>query len=79
MPFAELVEFVGQGVDGAGVTVIVLGLSLATARFLMRVRRGLPRAYEAYRAGLGRTLLLGLEFLGAADIIRTVAIMPTLS
>ncbi|MDZ4766058.1 MAG: DUF1622 domain-containing protein [Chloroflexota bacterium] len=32
---------------------------------------------ERYRVGLGRVLLLGLEFLVAADIIRTVAIAPT--
>ena len=77
MTFSELIERIGQGVDGAGVGVIVLGLALATTRFLVRVRRGMPTAYQAYREGLGRTLLLGLEFLVAADIIRTVAITPT--
>jgi uncharacterized membrane protein len=77
MTFSEFIERIGQGVDGAGVGVIVLGLALATTRFLVRVRRGMPTAYQAYREGLGRTLLLGLEFLVAADIIRTVAITPT--
>jgi uncharacterized membrane protein len=33
--------------------------------------------YEDFRRQLGRSILLGLEFLVAADIIRTVAITPT--
>ena len=35
------------------------------------------QAYRRFREGLGRTLLLGLEFLVAADVIRTVAVTPT--
>ena len=34
-------------------------------------------AYVRYRRGIGRAILLGLELLVAADIIRTVAIDPT--
>jgi uncharacterized membrane protein len=41
------------------------------------VRHGASAAYQRYREGLGSTLLLGLEFLVAADIIKTVAITPT--
>ena len=33
--------------------------------------------YRAYRQNIGRAILLGLEFLVAADIIRTVAVSPT--
>jgi uncharacterized membrane protein len=33
--------------------------------------------YESFRRQLGRSILLGLEFLVAADIIRTVAVTPT--
>ena len=77
MAIDELVEVVGRGVDGAGVAVIVVGLVAATVRFLNRLWSRVPGAYQLYRAGLGRTLLLGLEVLVAADIIRTVAITPT--
>jgi uncharacterized membrane protein len=77
MSFAETIELVGLGVDGAGVALIVIGLLLATGRFLLRVMRHVPVAYQYYRESLGRTLLLGLEFLVAADIIRTVAVTPT--
>jgi uncharacterized membrane protein len=77
MALDELVEVVGRGVDGAGVALIVGGLVAATVRFLNRLWAGVPGAYQLYREGLGRTLLLGLEVLVAADIIRTVAIAPT--
>ncbi len=79
MEFAQTIELVGQGVDVAGVAIIILGIALATARFAsMGVRAGhWAEAYQDYRKGLGRGLLLGLEFLVAADIIRTVALRPT--
>ncbi|MBA3534499.1 MAG: DUF1622 domain-containing protein [Ardenticatenales bacterium] len=78
MPAQQLIEQVGQGVDVAGVGLIVIGLLITTARFFQQLVLRVPEAYQHYRQGLGYTLLLGLEFLVAADIIRTVAIDPTL-
>ena len=75
--FGAVVETVGRGVDAAGVALIVVGLLFTTGRYLLRLRRGKTSAYQNYREGLGRTLLLGLEFLVAADVIRTVAVAPT--
>jgi uncharacterized membrane protein len=46
-------------------------------RFLTRLRTDAGSAYRQYRLGLGRAILLGLEFLIAGDIIRTVATSPT--
>lgn len=77
MTSGEVIEIVGQGVDIAGVVLIVLGLLLATGRFLLQAAGRTSDAYQHYREGLGRGLLLGLEFLVAADIIRTVAVTPT--
>lgn len=73
--FAEIVEFVGLAIDGAGVLVIVLGLLVAAFRFARTFRR--KEAYARLRQDIGRGILLGLELLVAADIIRTVAIAPT--
>jgi uncharacterized membrane protein len=71
-------EVIGTAVDAAGVVVIVGGALLATARFLLH-RQGEPGVpYRLYRQALGRAILLGLEFLVAADIIRTVVVAPTL-
>jgi uncharacterized membrane protein len=75
--FGAIVESVGRAVDAAGVALIAIGLLFTTGRFLVRLQRGHAGAYQRYREGLGRTLLLGLEFLVAADVIRTVAVAPT--
>lgn len=78
MNVEQLIDAVGKGIDVAGVAVIVLGAVAATAVFAVRwFRRRSSDAYTAYRQSLGRAILLGLEFLVAADIIRTVAITPT--
>ena len=62
----------------AGVAVIVIGAIVATANFLNRARSGAEVAdFGGFRADLGRAILLGLEFLVAADIIGTVAITPS--
>lgn len=78
MDFQEIVETVGRVVDGAGVAAIVLGAVAATILAVPRVLRRQRGAYGRFRRFLGRSILLGLELLVAADIIRTVAITPTL-
>lgn len=78
--FENTVEAVGQAVDLVGVAVIVCGALVATGVFAHRAlrRRDDPQAvYRRYRQSLGRAILLGLEFLVAGDIIRTVAVSPT--
>jgi len=74
--FKAVVDMLGQVVDGIGVAVIVLGVVVATGAAVLRLGRE-KRAYELYRRRIGRSILLGLEFLVAADIIRTVAVAPT--
>lgn len=76
--FQEFMDNVGTAVDAAGVAVIVIGILAATGRsLLLPPPPGLDR-YSAYRRSLGRAILLGLELLVAGDIIRTVAVAPTL-
>jgi uncharacterized membrane protein len=79
MDFTTVVEDAGQVIDLAGVAIIVLGALWATFTFGRGLLREVPfrDAYRGYRQGLGRAILLGLEFLVAGDIIRTVAISPT--
>src|SRR5262245_44296322 len=75
-----MVEYVAVGIEVLAVTIIVAGIITATASFVA-ARRGPridPQAARAYRARLGSALLLGLEILVAADIIRTVALDATL-
>lgn len=75
--FNELAETVGLMFDGIGVLVIVLGTLVATVRLAVHRRQGVD-PYRQFRQDIGRGILLGLEFLIAADIIRTVAVTPTL-
>lgn len=76
--FQQVMEQVGMSVDAAGVAVIVIGILAATGRaFLSSPPPGRDR-YMAYRQNLGRAILLGLELLVAGDIIKTVAVAPTL-
>ncbi|MFD2236687.1 DUF1622 domain-containing protein [Aureimonas populi] len=67
----------------AGVGVTVAGLAWASAGYVRELRgtagdKDRKAAFRAYRANIGRAILLGLEFLVAADIIKTVAMEPTL-
>lgn len=67
-------------VDAAGVFLIIVGILTATIRYFYRLfnHHIENNNYALYRKELGRSLLLCLEFLVAADIIRTVAVEPTL-
>jgi uncharacterized membrane protein len=71
-------EVVGTAVDAVGVLIVVAGALFATARFLFGRRSEPVDPYRRYRQDLGRAILLGLEFLVAGDIIRTVVVAPTL-
>jgi uncharacterized membrane protein len=74
--FAEVIELVGKTLDAFGVVAILLGVAYAT--FLAAFRSaGATDRYRSYRRRIGRAILLGLEILVAADIVRTVAISPT--
>lgn len=74
--FFEVIETVGKTIDAIGVAVIALGTLIAAAGVVPKIRRKTGTAYRDFREQLGRSILLGLEFLVAADIIRTVAITP---
>ena len=84
MEFQHIIETIGEYMDFAGVAVMVVGAIVSVP---MALRGFQPRRrpagakplslYRSYRQLLGRSILLGLELLVAADIIRTVAVMPT--
>ena len=74
MSFFEIIETVGKAIDGVGVAVIAVGALISAAGVIPRLKTG--SAYRVFREQLGRSILLGLEFLVAADIIRTVAVTP---
>jgi uncharacterized membrane protein len=80
MDFHEYVALTAQGLEAAGVAVITLGSAvvvIVTAGTGLK-SRDLSAWYRQLRQGVGRAILLGLEILVWADIIRTVAEQPTL-
>lgn len=78
MDSQQLIESAGRLLDAAGVAAIVVGAVLAAVFAASRLIRRGSHVYERFRRFLGRSILLGLELLVAADIIRTVAVSPTL-
>lgn len=75
----HVLPWISMALEAAGVAAIVAGLALACIGFLRGVGRLPPgETYRAFRTRLARGILLGLEFLVAADIIGTVAVKPTL-
>jgi uncharacterized membrane protein len=73
-------ETVAYWIEAAGVAVMVIGGIAATVRTVLRLAQRVPwdEVYHAYRSGLGRAILLGLEFLVAGDIIATITVDLTL-
>ena len=75
------IEWAALGIEILGAVVIVAGvlrvaITRGTIRFLLKLDE--PGAYGSYKHQMGRSLLLGLEFLVAGDVVRTVALEPTL-
>ncbi len=79
MGFSEIISTAGYAIEALGVLVIVIGTLFSSVVFLTAVRnRPSTAAYLTYRRQLGRSIILGLEFLIAGDIIRTVIVAATL-
>jgi len=66
------INLVGNGIEIFGVLVIVLGICWST--FLFVQHRSHEQNYDTYKIRIGRSLLLGLEVLVAADIVKTIAL-----
>ena len=88
MPSEHVIENIRTAIEWAALSIEILGaviifagvlrvaITRGTVRFLLKLDE--PGAYESYKHQIGRSLLLGLEFLVAADVVRTVALDPTL-
>lgn len=81
MTFTDTVENVARAFDGLGVLVLVVGMFWSAVVATRRWRRSGDgrQAYVTLRESFGGVLLLGLEILVAGDLIRTVAVAPTLA
>ena len=75
------VAYAATGIEVLAVAIVVLVIIFATVTYSMKImaRRADITTYTEFRNRIGRALLLGLEILVAADIIRTVVLEPTLN
>ena len=80
-PIVRFIEWISILIELVAVSWILVGVSSSTVRYFYRVIKKTPPMlvrYTEYRHSLARTLMLGLELLVAADVVRTVALEPTL-
>lgn len=76
--YRQLIGTIGLLIESVGVFVIVVGAGYSCWRYLSARQDSIVRSYHHLRLDLGRSILLGLEFLIAGDIIRTVSVQPNL-
>lgn len=78
MDVQAIVEATATGFEMAGVGAMVLGAVISIGLTIKHDRWDGRAFYRGYRHRLGRSIILGLELLVAADILRTVSEIPTL-
>lgn len=78
--FKQVVAFTAYGIETFGVLVIVIGCAVATIRLRGQLKvQSFSELYHSYRQSIGRSILLGLEFLIAGDVVRTVIVSHTMT
>ncbi|MEN9407214.1 MAG: hypothetical protein RLZZ455_430 [Candidatus Parcubacteria bacterium] len=81
MDYIQIIDGIGIVIDALGVLVIAFGVVLSISLYLsgyLQKEHGME-LYKKLRMNLAKTILLGLEFLVAGDIIRSIATPPTLT
>jgi uncharacterized membrane protein len=74
----DSIAFAAAGIEALAVAIMVGFIVFATVRWVLHLGQNVGGAYERYRVAVGKALLVGLELLVAADIIRTVALDASL-
>ena len=71
---SQWIHLVGVGIEVFGIFIIVAGI-IWSSRYIYG--RRIVSRYDSYKISIGKSLLLGLEVLVAADIVKTIAIELT--
>jgi uncharacterized membrane protein len=80
-PVLVAIEIFAWIIEILAVVIIVVAIFYAVGRYLWLAAvhaEGRDRHYDQLKVSLGKSLLLGLEILVAADVVRTVALEATL-
>ncbi len=78
MEFTDIISLFALGTEAVGVLVMLVGATYASGIFIgqfNKVAEG--AAYHTFRRQLGRSIILGLEFLIAGDIMHTIIVAAT--
>jgi uncharacterized membrane protein len=76
--YEDVFSDVVKVIEGVGAGIMVVGGLFALGRYAQRVIAHAPEPYRELRENLGRAILLGLEVLIIADIIRTIVVDQSL-
>lgn len=78
MEFTEIISLLALGTEAVGVLVMLVGASYSSVVFIRHFNK-VPEgvAYHIFRRQLGRSIILGLEFLIAGDIMQTIIVAAT--
>lgn len=78
MEFTEVISVLALGTEAVGVLVMLVGAGYSSVIFMRHFNR-VPEgvAYHTFRRQLGRSIILGLEFLIAGDIMQTIIVAAT--
>jgi uncharacterized membrane protein len=74
----DTIEMLAVGIEVLSVLIIAGGIVNAIFRYLLHISRQSPGAYKDFKERIGNSLLLGLELLVAADIVRSVITLALL-
>lgn len=72
------IDYIASILEAIGVLTIFLGTLFVIDRFIFRIKSKNPISYIELRQAVGKSILLGLEILIAADIMATVVTKPSL-
>ena len=79
LSFPGVISAIGYAIELVGVAIITLGLGRASVRYVKRYSLTMDaESYLDFRREIGRIMLVGLEFLVAGDIIRTVVVIDSI-
>ncbi|MDO8860573.1 DUF1622 domain-containing protein [Haliea sp. E1-2-M8] len=78
MEFTEVISLLALGTEAVGVLVMLVGAGYSSVVFMRHFNK-VPEgvAYQIFRRQLGRSIILGLEFLIAGDIMQTIVVAAT--
>lgn len=72
------IDYIAKIMEAIGVLTIFIGSAITIFKFLLRINKTSSMSYIELRQDVGKSILLGLEILIAADIMATVVTEPTL-